>query len=408
MKIAARATRTPRYPKYYTRSTRPTRALRYPNYNTRPKPPELDGMELSAHEIAHRIRMGLNIGDTLEAYGGKTEIWWDNPRLKPSFFRCIKEQGFDAVRLPISWNQYTEALTARIDDGWLKRVTEVVEYCLASDLFVVINVHWDGGWIDDHVNTESAATVIPRLTAIWQQIATTLRDFDQRLLFTGMNEPKVDSAEQMAVLMQYHQAFVDAVRATGGRNAFRTLVLPGPTTDIAKAVQWFDRLPVDSAPDRLMLDVHYYTPWNFTGLKTDEEWGRSFFYWGQQNHCAAEPDRNATWGEEEAMAKLFADIVAKARTLGVPMLLGEYSARNRIYEEDPGSLKPKDIDRHLASLAHYVESVTRQARLHDIAPFYWDNGALIDRRFCMVREGKILAALQRGASDQLVTPSASL
>jgi len=384
----------------------------YPDYNRHPQPAQREGMELNAHEIAQAIRLGMGFGDALEAYGGKSETWWDNPRLTPAFIRFVKEQGFDAVRLPVSWNQYASAGTARIQSKWLKRVAEVVGQCIANDLFVVVNIHWDGGWIEDHVNAASAPTVIPRLKAIWQQIATTLRDFDQRLLLAGMNEPKVDSAEQMAVLMQYHQTFVDAVRSTGGRNAFRTLVLSGATTDIAKTVQWFDQLPIDSAQDRLMLEVHYYTPWNFTGMAMDVDWGQCFHYWGQANHSPTDTKRNATWGEEDAMAELFARMAGKAQALGVPVLLGEYSARNRTYppklrEQEQVVVRPDDVERHLASIAHYVETVTRQARQHGMLPFYWDNGALLDRRFCLVREGKILAALQRGASSQRATPPAS-
>ena len=368
----------------------------YPDYNLHVQPPLYDGMERSAKEIVGAIRLGMNVGDALECFGGKSETAWGNPRITPAFIRFVKEQGFNAVRLPVSWNQYADVDTACIESGWLARVAEVVGYCIANDLFVVVNIHWDGGWLEDHVNEAAASDVIPRLKALWQQIATTLRDFDQRLLLAGMNEPKVDSAEQMAVLMQYHQTFVDAVRSTGGRNAFRTLVLPGPTTDIAKTEQWFDHLPVDCAQDRLAFEVHYYTPWSFTGLQGDESWGRCFYYWGRTNHSPWDGGRNATWGEEEELKELFARLAAKAQALGVPVLLGEYSARNRTYDEDSAA-PPADVDRHLASLAHYTESVTSEALRHGVAPFYWDNGVLLDRRYRVVREGMVMTALRRGA-----------
>lgn len=363
----------------------------YPDYNTEARPPEIEGMEPDAAETIAAIRLGMSIGDALESFGGKSEI---NPRITPAFIRFVKEQGFNAVRLPVSWNQYATVDTACIQADWLERVAEVVGYCIDNNLFVIVNIHWDGGWIEDHVNEVSAPQVIPRMKALWQQIATALRDFDHRVLFAGMNEPKVDSAEQMPVLMQYHQAFVDAVRSTGGRNAFRTLVLAGPTTDIVKTVDWFDNLPIDSAKDRLALEFHYYTPWNFTGLEEDESWGRCFHYWGRSNHSHWDSSRNATWGEEEELKTLFGRIVKKAQALGVPLVLGEYSARNRIYDENATTL-PVDMERHLASLAYYTEMVTAEARKLGIAPFYWDNGALLDRRYRLVREGMVLAALQR-------------
>lgn len=368
----------------------------YPDYNFCPQPPLYDGMGRSAGEIIGAIRLGMNVGDALESFGGKSETAWGNPRITSAFIRFIKEQGFNAVRLPVSWNEYSTVDTACIQPEWLERVAEVVAYCIANDLFVLVNIHWDGGWIEDHVNEASALQVIPRLKAFWQQIATALRDFDHRLLFAGMNEPKVDSAEQMPVLMRYHQAFIDAVRSTGGRNAFRTLVLAGPTTDIAKTVQWFDHLPIDSAQDRLALEVHYYTPWNFTGLAEDGPGGRCFHYWGRANHSHWDRRRNATWGEEEELRELFGRITDKARVLGVPLILGEYSARNRTYDENNRAM-PMDVERHLASLAYYTEVVTVEAHKHGMAPFYWDNGVLLDRRYRLVREGMVMSALRRGA-----------
>jgi endoglucanase len=376
----------------------PGTSARYPDYNVHPLPPDAKGMSFSAFDVARSISLGLNIGDTLEAYGGKTETWWDNPRISVHFLRFVKSLGFDAVRLPVSWNQYSHARTARIDDRWLQRVAEVVGHCVDSGLFVVVNIHWDGGWLEDHVNRRAAPRVAARLSAFWQQIATALRAFDHRLLFAGMNEPKVDSPAQMAILELYHQTFVDTVRATGGRNSHRCLVLPGPTTDIAKTVEWLHRLPSDAVSHRLMLEVHYYTPWNFTGLMEDEHWGRCFHYWGKANHSSIEPERNATWGEEDDMAELFGRMAAKAQALDVPVLLAEYSARDRGNIHHAGPV-PLDFDKHHASLNHYVEVVTRRARLHGMAPFYWDTGALLDRRFCTAREPDRLAALRRGASS---------
>ncbi|MEO6278250.1 cellulase family glycosylhydrolase [Roseateles sp.] len=370
-------------------------SVAYPEYNLHPVPPLYDGMGRSAAEIVGAIRLGMNIGDALESIGEKPETAWGNPKITPAFIRFVKDQGFNAVRLPVSWNEYATVDTARIQPEWLERVAEVIGYCIDNDLFVVVNIHWDGGWIEDHVDEASAPEVIARLRAFWQQIATALRDFDQRLLFAGMNEPKVESAEQMAVLMRYHQAFIDAVRSTGGRNAFRTLVLAGPTTDIAKTVQWFDHLPTDSVKNRLALEFHYYTPWNFTGLPADTGWMRCFHYWGRANHSHWDSSRNAAWGEEEELSELFCRIADKARALGVPLILGEYSARNRTYDENADM--PVDIERHISSLAYYTEAVASEARKHGIAAFYWDNGVLLDRRYRIVREGMVLAALRRGA-----------
>src|SRR5690606_3660813 len=115
--------------------------------------------------------------------------------------------------------------------------------------------------------------------AFWEQIATHLRGFDEHLLFASANEPAVEDATQMAVLKSYHQTVIDAVRSTGGKNANRVLVVQGPTTDIEKTNKLMTTLPTDKAANKMMVEVHYYSPWNFAGLTKDESWGKMFYYW---------------------------------------------------------------------------------------------------------------------------------
>ncbi|MEO7690952.1 MAG: glycoside hydrolase family 5 protein, partial [Sphingomonas sp.] len=209
-------------------SPTPTPGL-YPSYNLSPIPADSSGMTSSATDLAAHIKLGWNAGNTLEASGGETA--WGNPRITQALMNKVKALGFDAVRLPCAWDQYADKKTAKISETWLKRVKEVVQYCMNANLYVLLNIHWDGGWLETHINAASKDAVAQKQKAFWEQIATTLRDFDERLMFASANEPSADKADQIPALLAYHQTFIDAVRSTGGKNAHRVLVIQGPSTD---------------------------------------------------------------------------------------------------------------------------------------------------------------------------------
>ncbi|WP_205967528.1 glycoside hydrolase family 5 protein [Aquisalinus luteolus] len=369
-----------------------------PDYNTSPIEADRSGMEKNAMQIAADMGLGWNLGNTLEASGGETG--WGNPMVTKEFISLVSDSGFNTIRLPVAWDQYADTQTGKIDDAWLDRVTEVVDYAIAEDMYVVINIHWDGGWLENNVTREARDDVAPRQRAYWQQIATHFRDHDERLVFAGANEPNVDNQSQMAVLADYHQIFVDAVRETGGRNAYRTLILQGPRTDIEKTRDLWPGMPEDTVADRMMAEVHFYTPWNFAGMEKDENWGKMFFFWGEDYHYSKMRDRNANWGEEDMVDDLFAMMQHQFTDKGVPVLLGEYGAISR------RNLKGEALERHLASRAWYLEYVTRSALEHGLVPVYWDNGhtgnfgfGLFDRNRNEIADEQALEALLRGASQ---------
>lgn len=374
----------------------PAAAEDFPSYNTNPLPPDPAGMGSDAMALARRIRLGWNAGNALEAIGGETA--WGNPPISKALIDLVKASGFDAVRLPCSWDQYANGRTARIETRWLDRVRDVVAMCIENDMVVLLNIHWDGGWLENNVTPQATARVNAKQRAFWEQIATHLGDFDERLMFASANEPNVENAEQMAVLHTYHQSFIDALRATGGRNAHRVLVLQGPTTDIEKTHSLWDQMPVDPAPNRLMMEVHFYTPWNFAGLTRDESWGHQFYYWGEGFHSQSDPARNATWGEEAHVERLFASMKEKFVDAGVPVIVGEYSATRR------SNLRGDALQRHLASRAYYHRFVTERMTANGLTPFYWDNGGLgehgcgiFDRRAVRIGDEATLEAVRVGA-----------
>lgn len=372
----------------------------YPNYNTSPKEPDATGMNSTAAELAAKINLGWNLGNSLEAIGGETA--WGNPAVTKALIDLVKQSGFNAIRIPCSWNQYmASTTTALLKTDWLDRVKTVVSYCVDNDMYVLLNIHWDGGWLENNCTVEKQEETNAKQKAFWEQIAKNLRDFDEHLLFAGANEPNVDNATEMAVLKSYHQTFIDAVRSTGGKNAYRILVIQGPSTDIEQTSKLMLSLPEDNIPNRLMVEIHYYTPWNFCGLTEDASWGSMFYYWGNGYHSETDPDRNATWGEEATVNANFQMMKTQFADKGIPVVLGEYSVTRR------SNLTGEALTNHLASRAYYLEYVTMKAKASGIIPFYWDNGGtgiygsgIFNRRNNTISDQQALDALSEGAAAQ--------
>lgn len=346
----------------------------YPSYNTNPIAADASGMGSSAVELAAKIKLGWNIGNTLEATGGETA--WGNPKVTKALIDAVKANGFNAIRIPCSWNQNLEnAATAKIKVDWLNRVKEVVQYCVDNDMYVLVNIHWDGGWLENNITEAKKVENNAKQKAFWEQIATHLRGFDEHLLFASANEPAVEDATQMTVLNSYHQTFIDAVRSTGGKNATRVLVVQGPTTDIEKTNKLMTTLPTDKVTGRMMVEVHYYSPWNFAGLTKDESWGKMFYYWGANYHSTTDTERNATWGEEADLEKNFKLMKTQFVDKGIPVLLGEFGAIRRT------TLTGDALTLHLASRAYYLKMVVKTAKANGLLPFYWDEGSLGNNGF---------------------------
>ncbi|PKB16432.1 cellulase family glycosylhydrolase [Flavobacterium sp. 5] len=368
--------------------------LLYPNYNTSPIADDATGMTSNAVDLAAKMQLGWNIGNTLEATGGETS--WGNPLVTKSLIDLVKANGFNAIRIPCSWNQYANATTAKINATWLARVKEVVQYCVDNDMYVIVNIHWDGGWLEENCTANKKEVNNAKQKAFWEQIATQLRGFDEHLLFASANEPNVDNATEMAVLKSYHQTFIDAVRSTGGKNTYRNLIIQGPSTDIEKTNKLMLTLPTDKTPNRMMAEVHYYTPYQFCLMDKDADWGKMFYYWGASNHSTTDTAHNSTWGEEADLDKFFLSMKTQFVSKGIPVILGEFGAIRR-------DLSGDDLAKHLDSRAYYLKYVVKQAKANGLIPFYWDAGnmgvntmSLFNRTNNTIYDSQALTALQDG------------
>jgi endoglucanase len=358
----------------------------YPSYNTSPQSPDATGMSSNAVELAAKMNLGLNIGNTFEAPGGETG--WGSPVITEDFIKFIKQTGFNAIRIPCAWDWYhvDNKATAHINETWMNRVKEVVGYCVNNDMYVLLNIHWDGGWLENNCTPAKKDSVNAKQKAYWEQIATAMRDFDEHLMFASANEPNANDATKMEVLLSYHQTFVDAVRSTGGRNTYRTLVVQGSSELIS-----VDAFPVDPTPNRMMFEEHNYTPFQFCALSEDVSWGNMAYYWGKDHQSVVEPDRNFTaeWGDENAQITYFNKLKEQFVDKGIPILMGEYGAFRRS--------TPKDLATHNDAIDYWITFVTKQARSKGIIPFWWDTGGILDRHNNTIKDQRTVDAIIAGS-----------
>lgn len=331
-------------------------------------PPDQTGMRnLSSIDLAKEMKRGWNLGNTLDAIGGETA--WGNPRATRQLIDSIKAAGFNAVRIPVAWSKFTDAATYKIDTAFMSRVEEVVNYVLKDNMYAIVNIHWDGGWMQPTYTKQ--AYVNDRLARMWKQIALRFRDYNDFLLFAGTNEVMVDGdystpkPEYYTVQNSFNQTFVTTVRATGGRNTYRHLVVQGFNTNIDHTVNFF-KAPTDATPARMMVEVHYYDPYNFT-LNADA----TIVQWGKN---ATDPAKTETWANEAYADGQFEKMKTNFIDKGYAVILGEYAAQARLsLGSDAANTE------HAGYRRYYLNYITQSAAARGLVPFYWDSGFTGDK-----------------------------
>ena len=346
----------------------------------------------TAQHIATKMGVGWNLGNTLEAICGENA--WGAGHTSQQLIDSVKAAGFNTVRIPVSWFCHSDTVTSVIDKEWIARVKEVADYCIKDDMYVILNMHWDKGWLENRVNKANQGIVNKRQRAYWTQIANYFKDYDEHMLFAGTNEPNAHDSIQMSVLMTYHQTFVDAVRATGDNNSSRTLIIQGPATDVDDTYKLMKTMPKDKIADRLMAEVHYYTPYQFCLMENDADWGKKFYYWGKDNHSATEITRNASWGEENDVDKNFGKMKAQFVDKGIPVIIGEFGAGKRKLSQ------PSDQALNNASVESYYRQVVKSAVSKGLIPICWDvPGWLFNRSTGAILDQGIIKAIKQGDKD---------
>lgn len=318
---------------------------------------------LTSVELAQELVPGWNLGNSLDAIGGETA--WGNPATTQRLIDSVKAAGFRSVRIPVAWSShFTDTSTYTIDSTWMARVEQVVGYVLKDSMYAVINEHWDGGW--QQPTHADSAYVNNRLAAMWRQIAVHFRDYGNHLLFAGTNEIMITgnyntpTVEYYTVQNSFNRTFVNTVRATGGRNYYRYLFVQGFNTNIDYTVSFLS-VPSDVVENRLMVEVHYYDPYNFT-LNINSaitQWGR----------YATDPARTETWANESYADGQFRKMKNTFIDHGYGVILGEYGAIARLSLGSPALNAQYESYRR-----YYMQYITRSLERHGLVPMYWDNG----------------------------------
>lgn len=303
--------------------------------------------QMTSSEIVADMKIGWNLGNTLDSYdtkGSDNETGWGNPKTTKAMIDTVKEAGFNAVRIPVTWGEHLSSDHV-IETAYLDRVQEVVDYAMDNDLYVILNVHHDDAiWL--HPTYSEQAAVTETLTAIWKQLSERFADYDHHLVFEGMNEPRVigsstewsgGTSEERDVINQLFQVFVDTVRASGGLNAERTLIVTSHAQSITKEAVSAVQIPDD---DHIAVSIHSYAPWDFCGTEDDRS------DWGSEAD-KQELESNFQYLEDTFISK------------GVPVLLDEFGAVNK---------------NNTSIRANYYAYYVKSAKAHGITCFVWDNG----------------------------------
>lgn len=328
-----------------------------------------------AIRFAGRMGAGINLGNTLDSTGLREyrpdadeleyETYWGNPKADVETFQAMKAAGFGTVRIPVTWEDHLDE-SYHISDSWMNRVQEVVDMALDADLYVILDLHHEE-WLD--LKTERSEEIQAEFVTVWEQIAARFRDYDEKLLFESMNEPRLrdsevewtSGTEELRDMVNgLNAAFVETVRSSGGGNKKRYLLIcPYASNHEREAMEGL-LVPDDN---RLMVSVHMYTPYSF---------------------CQKE-DGDVDWDTAETrerVARAFADMNELFVARRIPVILTEF-----------GCVDKGNTQARLSWTDYYMEESCR----YGIPCIWWDCGeyALLDRESKTWKFPEIVEALTK-------------
>ncbi|MBO5353986.1 MAG: glycoside hydrolase family 5 protein [Lachnospiraceae bacterium] len=305
--------------------------------------------DISSKDLVADMKIGWNLGNTLDATGGMgimSETAWGNPKTKQEMIDAVLDAGFNVIRIPVTWDgHFGGAPDYKIHDIWLQRVKEVVDYAYNKGAYVILNMHHEEWYFPTEDTKEENGE---QIAALWTQIAEYFKEYDEHLVFEGLNEPRkrgtslewTGDAEAREVINYWEQIFVDTVRATGGNNTLRHLMITGYAASSAKENLAAIRLPED---DKLIVSVHAYTPYNFA-LNTA----------GTSTWDAAKDNKDIDYFMQ-TLDELFV-------SQGIPVIIGEFGAMNKENE---------------AERVEWVQYYLTKAQEIGVPCVWWDNNAFI-------------------------------
>lgn len=362
--------------------------------------------DLNQSQIVEAMGPGWNLGNQLESVTDNVpeETNWGNPVITEKLIQSVKAAGFKSIRIPVSYfAKIDDDKDYTIDSKWLDRVQEVVNYCIKNDLYAVINIHGDGyNTIDGSwllCNGKDQTEIKKKYKKVWKQIAERFKNYDEHLLFESMNEEfdgsySEPNKEYYQNINDYNQIFVDTVRKTGDNNTKRWLIIPGWNTNIDyTAGDYGFKLPTDQYRDksidkeeqRIMISVHYYSPWDFCGGENGV-----ITQWGNE---ADDPSKTSTTCDETYMKNQLNLMKTTFADKGYPVFIGEYGSIDKTSYDSENEYYRAYFSRKLCQLS----------RKNGCIPMYWDNGyngvhgfGLFDRTTCEITQPVIIDAIMEG------------
>lgn len=362
--------------------------------------------DLNQSQIVEAMGPGWNLGNQLESVTDNVpeETNWGNPVITEKLIQSVKAAGFKSIRIPVSYfAKIDDDKDYTIDSKWLDRVQEVVNYCIKNDLYAVINIHGDGyNTIDGSwllCNGKNQTEIKKKYKKVWKQIAERFKNYDEHLLFESMNEEfdgsySEPNKEYYQNINDYNQIFVDTVRKTGDNNTKRWLIIPGWNTNIDyTAGDYGFKLPTDQYRDksidkeeqRIMISVHYYSPWDFCGGENCV-----ITQWGNE---ADDPSKTSTTCDETYMKNQLNLMKTTFADKGYPVFIGEYGSIDKTsYDSENEYYR-----------AYFARKLCQLSRKNGCIPMYWDNGyngvhgfGLFDRTTCEITQPVIIDAIMEG------------
>lgn len=362
--------------------------------------------DLNQSQIVEAMGPGWNLGNQLESVTDNVpeETNWGNPVITEKLIQSVKAAGFKSIRISISYfAKIDDDKDYTIDSKWLDRVQEVVDYCIKNDLYAVINIHGDGyNTIDGSwllCNGKNQTEIKKKYKKVWKQIAERFKNYDEHLLFESMNEEfdgsySEPNKEYYQNINDYNQIFVDTVRKTGDNNTKRWLIIPGWNTNIDyTAGDYGFKLPtdqyrnksIDKEEQRIMISVHYYSPWDFCGGENCV-----ITQWGNE---ADDPSKTSTTCDETYMKNQLNLMKTTFADKGYPVFIGEYGSIDKTsYDSENEYYR-----------AYFARKLCQLSRKNGCIPMYWDNGyngvhgfGLFDRTTCEITQPVIIDAIMEG------------
>ncbi len=316
--------------------------------------------DMTAVELVEDMGLGWNLGNALDSTNTWTsnpspsdiETAWGNVVTTEAMIKEIKKAGFNTVRIPVTWWDMTgttgtanmDSFNGEVAEKFLARVKEVVDYCINNGMYAIINTHHDEDWQKD-------TSKLPIFEKLWGQIAEYFKDYDEHLVFEGMNEVSFTTSDAMT----YNQAFVDTVRATGGNNVDRLLICTANSNNTDAALSDAFSMP-DDPSDMLAVSVHYYEPPQFCVADMSSSWGH-----------------RETWGTSADLTLLtndFNQLKSKFTDNGVGVVIGEYGVCNA----DKYGINDTNYNKDQESIELFLQTVASTAyNMDGICPIVWDD-----------------------------------